>query len=74
MSLNFFQEWVLLRETFKLEFCTVSNNGPQKTCQKISVIKTNSVDWKLLTFVNIKRYVVHFSISIHNFVMITEIF
>ena len=45
-----------------------SNNGCQKIrkkiCQKISVIKTNSFDWELLTFDDIKK-IVHFGILIH---------
>ena len=48
-----------LQWTHKLEFCMVSNNGRQKIrqkiCQKISVIKTNSFDWELLTFDDIKK-------------------
>ena len=36
----------------------------QKICQKISVIKTNSFDWKLLTLDDIKK-TVHFGILIH---------
>ena len=36
----------------------------QKFCQKISVIKTNSFDWELLTFDDIKK-IVHFGILIH---------
>ena len=36
----------------------------QKISQKISVIKTNSFDWELLTFDDIKK-VVHFGILIH---------
>ena len=36
----------------------------QKICQKISVIKTNSFDWELLTFDDIKK-IVHFGILIH---------
>ena len=52
----------------KLEFCTKSNNGHpkirQKIRQKISVIKTNSFDWELLTFDDIKK-IVHFGILIH---------
>ena len=46
----------------------VSNNGRQKIrqkiCQKISVIKTKSFDWELLTFDDIKK-IVHFGILIH---------
>ena len=57
-----------LQWTHKLEFCMVSNNGRQKIrqkiCQKISVIKTKSFDWELLTFDNNKK-IVHFGISIH---------
>ena len=52
----------------KLEFCTASNNGRQKIrqkiCQKISVIKSNSFDWELLTFDDIKK-IVNFGILIH---------
>ena len=36
----------------------------QKVHQKISVIKTNSFDWELLTFDDIKK-IVHFGILIH---------
>ena len=36
----------------------------QKIRQKISVIKTNSFDWELLTFDDIKK-IVHFGILIH---------
>ena len=36
----------------------------QKIHQKISVIKTNSFDWELLTFDDIKK-VVHFGIFMH---------
>ena len=60
----------------------------QKIRQKISEIKTNSFDWELSTFIDIKK-IVHFGISIHVlswtepflkttktqvFFMITEIF
>ena len=41
-----------------------SNNGRQKIHQKISVIKTNSFDWELLTFDDIKK-IVHFGFLIH---------
>ena len=36
----------------------------QKFCQKISVIKTNSFDWELFTFDDIKK-IGHFGILIH---------
>ena len=36
----------------------------QKIRQKISVIKTNSFDWELFTFDDIKK-IVHFGILIH---------
>ena len=36
----------------------------QKIRKKISVIKTNSFDWKLLTFDDIKK-IVHFGVLIH---------
>ena len=36
----------------------------QKIRQKISVIKTNSFDWELLTFDDIKK-IVHFGFLIH---------
>ena len=36
----------------------------QKNCQKISVIKTNSFDWELLNFDDIKK-IVNFGILIH---------
>ena len=53
---------------FQLEFCTASNNGRQKIrqkiCQIISVIKTSSSDWELLTFDDIKE-IVHFGILIN---------
>ena len=39
----------------------------QKICQKISVIKTNSFDWELLTFDHIEK-IVHFGILIHVYV------
>ena len=46
----------------------LSNNGcqkiRQKIRQKISVIKTNSFDWELLTFDDITK-IVHFGILIH---------
>ena len=56
----------------------------QKFCQKISVIKTNSFDWELLNFDDIKKIVnfgIYFMFCLENksvckggFVMITEIF
>ena len=36
----------------------------QKIRQKISVIKTNSFDWGLFTFADIKE-IVHFGVLIH---------
>ena len=36
----------------------------QKICQKISVIKTNSFDWELFTFDDVKK-IDHFGILIH---------
>ena len=33
----------------------------EKSCQKISIIKTNSFDWELLTFDDIKK-IAHFGI------------
>ena len=53
---------------YKRKFSTKTINdrqlSRQKICQKISVIKTKSFDWELLTFDDIKK-IVHFGISIH---------
>ena len=40
----------------------IANCHVKKICQKISVIKTNSFDWELLTFDDIKK-IAHFGIS-----------
>ena len=52
----------------KRKFSTTTINDRQLSCQKIrqkiSVIKTNSFDWELLTFDDIKK-IVHFGILIH---------
>jgi hypothetical protein len=52
----------------KRKFSTTTINdrqlSRQKIRQKISVIKTNSFDWELLTFHDIKK-IVHFGILIH---------
>ena len=42
----------------------IANYRVKKFVRKISVIKTNSFDWELLTFDDIKK-VVHFGIFIH---------
>ena len=47
--------------TTPINDCQLSS---QKIRQKISVIKTNSFDWELLTFDEIKK-IVHFGILIH---------
>ena len=60
-----------------------SNNGCQKIskkiCQKISVIKTNSFDWELLIFDDLKNssfwhFNSRFVLKTKVFVMIAEIF
>ena len=52
----------------KAEFFYEDNNdgqlSSQKICLKISVIKTNGIDWELLTFDDIKKNN-HFGILIH---------
>ena len=52
----------------KQKFSTTTINdrqsSSQKFRQKISVIKTNSFDWELFTFDDIKK-IVHFGILIH---------
>ena len=62
------KNFVFCQMTYWLEFCTASNNGcqkiRQKIRQKISVIKTNSFDWELLTFDDSTK-IVHFGILIH---------
>ena len=54
--------------SLKRKFSTMTINdcqlSRQKIRQKISVIKTNSFDWKLFTFDDIKK-IVHFGILIH---------
>ena len=42
----------------------IANYRVKKIRQKISVIKTNSFDWELFTFDDIKK-IVHFGILIH---------
>ena len=55
-------------EIQKRKSSTMTINDRQLSCQKIrqkiSVIKTNSFDWELLTFDDIKK-IVHFAILIH---------
>ena len=55
-------------EPVKRKFSTTPINdrqlSRQKICQKVSAIKTNSFDWELLTFYDIKK-IVHFGILIH---------
>ena len=57
-----------LKIAIKRKFSTMTINdrqlSRQKIRQKISVIKTNSFDWELLTFDDIKK-IVHFGILIH---------
>ena len=57
-----------LKLTKKRKFSTMTINdrqlSRQKIRQKISVIKTNSFDWELLTVHDIKK-IVHFGILIH---------
>ena len=52
----------------KQKFSTTTINdrqlSRQKILQKISAIKTNSFDWELFTFDDIKK-IVHFGILIH---------
>ena len=52
----------------KREFSTTATNdcqlSRQKICRKMSVSKTNSFDWELLTFDDIKE-IVHFGILIN---------
>ena len=59
---------LIINDTYKRKFSTKTINdcqlSRQKIRQKISVIKTNSFDWELLTFDDIKK-IVHFGISIH---------
>ena len=53
-------------EKQKFSMTTINDRqlSRQKFCQKISVIKTDSFDWELLTFHDIKK-IVHFGILIH---------